>query len=79
MHIYTDPEGTEEDKSFVNNTNSVGPKADPCGIPVDTDNKSDFTPFSTVTQRFFQFYRLILRSAFSLIMNKKNCKFLIKK
>ena len=48
VHTTSDPVGTEEGKSFVNNMNSVGHRTDPCGIHMDTGNSSDLTPFSTV-------------------------------
>ena len=47
-------------------------------IAIDAGNKYDFTLFSTLTKRFFQFYRLILGSAFSLIRGKKIANFQLK-
>ena len=74
-YIYTDPEGKEEGKSFVNDdANCVGAKIDRHRCRY----RYDFTLFSTLTQRFFQFYRLILGSAFSLIRGKKIANFQLK-
>ena len=36
-NIYTDPDTTDVDKSFVNTEKSVGPKTDPCGMPHDME------------------------------------------
>ena len=44
-------------------------------IAIDAVNKYDFTLFSTVTQRFLQFCRLMSRSDFSLIMSRKIVNF----
>ena len=52
-NMYSNPERTDNGKSFVNTMNSVGPSTDPWGMLMDTRSISDLVPFSNVNGRFF--------------------------